>query len=50
MKNFLFKVVLEGMQTEVRAFTGEQAIILAQAEAINKGLNCKLVSFEMTKW
>lgn len=47
MKKFLFMVVLEGMQTEVEAFTSEQAVILAQAEAINYGLDYELISVTM---
>jgi hypothetical protein len=43
MFNYTYEVTLEGMTIIKRAFSKEQAIILAQAEAIKKGRSYKLI-------
>ncbi|QIC46232.1 hypothetical protein GAG94_03280 [Lysinibacillus sphaericus] len=39
----LYKVSLEGYSTQVRAFNKEEAVILAQAEAIENACKYKLL-------
>lgn len=43
MTHYLYKVVLEGYTTQVRAFNSTEAVILAQAEAIKEGKLYSLV-------
>lgn len=43
----LYKVSLEGYTTQVRAFSKEEAVILAQAEAIENGRKYKLLDIAM---
>lgn len=44
MKQKQYEVVLSSGTYYVRAFTDEQAVILAQAEAINEGKNYEYVN------
>lgn len=39
----VYKITLEGYSTQVRAFNKEEAVILAQAEAIKNGCKYKLL-------
>lgn len=41
-----FEVNLDGMQTHVWAFNMEQAVIIAQTEAIKLGLSGELISIK----
>lgn len=43
----LYKVSLEGYTTQVRAFNKEEAVILAQAEAIENGCKHKLLEITL---
>lgn len=49
MRKYNFLVVLKGMSTKIYAFTKGEAVILAQAEAINSGLDYGFISVTQLK-